>query len=486
MVVLVAAGLAAAAVVTYEEQRSFLLHRVDGQVEAALVPLSFRLQLGRAGAGPANSRRPPAGVRRPRGVQPGAALPPGTFGEVLGPGGKVLRRRTFSYGGKAPAPPALPKRYPVSQSGASLRLFTVGSVGGSGGRYRAAAFTDNGDTAVVAVSLHEADATLHRLVMVELLVGAGVIIALVMLGWVVIRIGLRPLERIGRVAAEIAGGDLSRRVTPSDGRTEVGRLGRALNEMLGQIERAFDDRSRSEARLRRFLADASHELRTPLAAIRGYAELFRIGAAREPQTLERAMSRIEAEAARMGVLVEDLLLLAQLDQAPEPRRVTVGLWEVAEQAVQDARVAGGGREIAFGGDGEELTVRGDPDRLRQVVANLLRNTIIHTPDGTPVEVTLTRHGDHAALSVRDHGPGLPAGDPERLFERFWRSEGGRRRGHGGAGLGLAIVRAIVVADSGTVTAGDATGGGALFIVELPLAPRARGSQESLSLLTSDS
>jgi two-component system, OmpR family, sensor kinase len=490
MVVLVAAGLLVAAVATYEEQRSFLLDRVDQQVQAGLGAVAFELRPpGVRPARAAGGRRFPfAGLlgRRPPGIGP-ASLPPGTFGELIGPGGNVVRRRTFSYGGTTPAPPNLPSRFPISRAGDPLRLFTVHSSRGPDTRYRAAAFAvTGGDTVVAAVPLKETDDTLHRLVMVESLVGGGVILALVLLGWAVIRIGLRPLERIGRVASEIAAGDLSRRVTPSDQRTEVGRLGRSLNEMLGQIERAFTARRQSEDQLRRFLADASHELRTPLASIRGYAELFRLGAVDDPATLERAMARIESEAARMGVLVEDLLSLAALDQAPERPRVPVDLSELAAHAAEDTRVTARDRNVLVDVDELPVTVLGDSDQLRQLVANLLRNAVLHTPDATPIEVSVHRDGDLARLEVRDHGPGVPGDAGDQIFERFWRTEGGRTRGKGGAGLGLAIVKAIVTAHGGTVHAANAPGGGARFEASLPALPPAAPSQESLSLLTSDS
>jgi two-component system, OmpR family, sensor kinase len=345
---------------------------------------------------------------------------------------------------------------------------------------------------VVAVSLRETDDTLHRLVVVQGLVGVGVILALVALGWVVIRIGLRPLERIGRVASEIAGGDMSRRVTPADPRTEVGCLGRSLNEMLTQIEQAFTARHQSEDQLRRFLADASHELRTPLASIRGYAELFRLGAADDPATLERAMARIEAEATRMGVLVENLLSLAALDQAPERPRVPVDLGELAAHAAEDTRVTAPDRSVRLCIDEPAMTVMGDPDQLGQLVANLMRNAVIHTPAGTAIEISLRSEGGRdgrALLEVRDHGPGLPDDATDQLFERFWRTEGGRSRGKAGAGLGLAIVKAIAVAHGGSVHAGNvaaADGGGAVFQVSLPAVPAVAPSQENLSLLTSDS
>jgi two-component system OmpR family sensor kinase len=493
MVVLVAAGLAVAAVITYEEQRSFLMDRVDQQVQSALAPVAFELRIpGTRAARPAGARPgrrfPFAGAfgRRPPGIGP-ASLPPGTFGELIAPGGKVLRRRTFTYGEPAPAAPTLPARIPLSRAGSALRLFTLHSSRGPDIRYRAAAASvPGGETLVVALSLRETDDTLHRLVVVEVLVAGGVILALVLLGWVVIRVGLRPLERIGRTASEIAQGDLSRRVSPADPRTEVGRLGRSLNDMLGQIESAFTARRQSEDQLRRFLTDASHELRTPLASIRGYAELFRLGAADDPATLERAMARIESEAARMGVLVEDLLSLAALDQAPERPRMSVDLTELAAHAAEDARVTAPDRDVLVDADEPAVAVMGDPDQLRQLLANLVRNAVIHTPTGTPIEIGVRRDGALARLEVRDHGPGIPEGAGDQLFERFWRTEGGRSRGRGGAGLGLAIVKAIATAHGGDVHAANAAGGGACFEVSLPALPATQSSQESLSLLTSDS
>jgi two-component system OmpR family sensor kinase len=271
---------------------------------------------------------------------------------------------------------------------------------------------------------------------------------------------------MGRVATEIAHGNLSRRVTPANDRTEVGRLGASLNAMLVQIEQAFTDRSQSEDRLRKFLSDASHELRTPLASIRGYAELFRLGAARDPAEVERAMGRIEAEATRMGVLVEDLLMLARLEELPERPLVEVDLRELAEQAVQDTRAAAPDREVLLHA-GPSVRVLGDPEQLRQVLSNLTRNAVIHTPSGSPIEITVAPEGEHAVLEVRDHGAGLPADAGGHLFERFWRTEGGRSRGRGGAGLGLSIVKAIVETHHGEVQAYNAAEGGAVFRVSFP-------------------
>jgi two-component system OmpR family sensor kinase len=320
---------------------------------------------------------------------------------------------------------------------------------------------------VVAVPLREVDQTLDSLLRVEALLGAGVLLTLAVLAWWLVRVGLRPLDRMGATADAIAAGDLSRRVSPATPRTEVGRLGVALNGMLVQIERAFADRQASEDRLRRFLADASHELRTPLSSIRGYAELFRIGATGTPEETAKAMRRIEEEATRMGVLVEDLLTLARLDEVRDPVREPVDLARLVKDAVDDARATAPDRAVDLESDGA-VSVIGDRDQLRQVVGNLVRNALVHTPAGTPIELRVSRAGDDAALVVRDHGPGLPTDDGGALFERFWRATPGRGRGRAGAGLGLAIVAAIVEAHGGSVDAANAPDGGARFEIRLPL------------------
>jgi two-component system OmpR family sensor kinase len=353
----------------------------------------------------------------------------------------------------------------------------VRSAGSSELRYRLYASATPGDPShmtVVAVPFTEIDATLNHLLLIEALVIAAVLIALAAAAWWLVRLGLRPLDRIGATAGAIAAGDLSHRVERAEPRTEVGRLGLALNAMLARLEQAFAERRASEERLRRFLADASHELRTPLSSIRGYAELFRIGAAREGPDVEKAMSRIEDESARMGVLVEDLLALARLDEVRDAHREPVDLAGLARDAVHDAQAVAPDREIELrdAGDGAAV-VDGDPDQLRQVLANLMRNALVHTPAGTPIEVALRTAGDDATLEVRDHGPGLPTKDPSELFDRFWRADPGRGRGRAGAGLGLAIVAGIVHAHGGRAEAADAEGGGARFTVVLPL--RSAGS-----------
>jgi two-component system OmpR family sensor kinase len=324
-------------------------------------------------------------------------------------------------------------------------------------------------TLIVAIPVGETFATLHRLLGIQALVSLAVLLSVAGLALWLVRVGLRPLEGIGETAGAIAAGDLSRRVQPADGRTEVGRLGLALNTMLAQIETAFDQRRRSEERLRRFIADASHELRTPLTSIRGYAELFRRGAGERPEDLATSMARIEAEAARMGVLVDDLLLLARLDEGRPLAREYVDLARVVTDAVDAARVIEPERSIEVETQ-EPVQVVGDEGRLRQVIDNLLDNARVHAPAGTPVRVGVRLDEPEAVLTVSDEGPGM---DPEvatRAFERFYRGDPARSRETGGAGLGLSIVAAIVEAHGGAVRVvppeADATG--TTFEVRLPL------------------
>jgi two-component system, OmpR family, sensor kinase len=401
----------------------------------------------------------------PGGPDPAAAnLPPGTYGERRDSAGQVVGDPvTISYGEADFPAPDLPSELRPGE------LLTVHAKGGGDLRYRVrAAPSPRGEgLTIVAIPLEALEQTLDRLLLVEGLVIAAVLALLAVLSWVLVRAGLRPLERIGATADEIAAGELSHRVEAVDERTEVGRLGLALNAMLERLDEAFRQREASEGRLRRFLADVSHELRTPLASIRGYAELFRIGAASEPDQTDKAMRRIEEESARMGVLVEDLLTLARLGEVRDRPSEAVDLGALAADAAADARAMDPARAITVSGD-DEAVVLGDPDQLRQVLANLMRNALVHTPAGTPVEVRVRRDGaGQAELEVRDHGPGLPDGDPAALFDRFRRPESDGPRA--GAGLGLAIVAGIVSAHGGEVSAADAPGGGASFVVRLPVA-----------------
>jgi len=473
VLLLSAAGLVLLAAVTYAEQRSFLLGRVDQELRSAGPALSFALdQAGyrpSGGVGGAIGSSRQAGAEPPRGGPAGGGanlnLPPGTYGQRRAASGKVLGHVLITYGQAAPPAPLLPSQLSTG------KIFTVGSAGSSGLRYRAYVYHDPEDTGltVVAVPLREVDDTLSRLQLVEALVIVGALLALGVSAFFLVRLGLRPLDRMEITAGEIAAGQLSRRVSPATSRTEVGRLGLALNAMLERLEQAFAERQASEERLRQFLADASHELRTPLASIRGYAELFRMGATRDGVETETAMRRIEDESKRMGILVEDLLTLARLDEAPELRRGPVDLVALAQDAVNDAHATAPERPITLSAPGAAF-VSGDPHQLRQVLANLLRNALVHTPAETSIEVSVEQSDNDVTVSVRDHGPGLPGGSSERLFDRFWRAEGGRERGRAGAGLGLAIAGGVVDAHGGRISARNASGGGAMFVVALPKSP----------------
>src|SRR5947208_8179920 len=342
---------------------------------------------------------------------------------------------------------------------------TLGSTGSTQYRAHFETFPD-GSKLVVAAPLNEVEASLHHLLVIELLVSLGVLAAIVGLGLWLVRVGLRPLARIEQTAGAIAAGDLSRRIENVDERTEIGRLSAALNAMLGQIERAFAERTASEQRLRRFVGDASHELRTPLASVQAYAELFERGARDRPEDLARAMAGIEREAQRMGVLVDDLLLLARLDQGRPLERTEVDLTEVAREAVDVARVLEPDRRLELEAP-EPVVVEGDPERLRQVIDNLLANVRAHTPAATAAKVRVARDDGSAVIEVADEGPGLTDEQAERVFERFYRGESSRTRTEGGTGLGLAIVAAIAHAHEGSVAVDRRNGAGVAFRVSLP-------------------
>ncbi|SET83424.1 sensor histidine kinase [Geodermatophilus poikilotrophus] len=346
-----------------------------------------------------------------------------------------------------------------------------------------------GYTLVIGGDLGRDERAIRQLVAAQLVVGLAVLTLLGIAAYVLVRNSLRPLTEVERTAAAIAAGDLSQRVPAGDDRTEVGRLATALNGMLSRIEYGFraqqasEEQARaSETRMRRFVADASHELRTPLTSIRGFAELYRQGAVGSPEETARLMQRIESEGARMGVLVEDLLQLARLDQQRPLSITPVDLAEVAGDAVHDARAVQPDRPLTLHLDeslSEVPVVLGDEARLRQVVGNLVTNALVHTPPTAPVTVTVSDEpaagdgpvdgddGGVVVLRVADGGPGMAPEDAARVFERFYRADPSRARTAGGTGLGLAIVSALVAAHGGTVHLDTAPGRGAVFTVRLP-------------------
>ena len=366
-------------------------------------------------------------------------------------------------------------------------------------------------TLIIGASLGNVNRTLGYLTSLDVIVSLIIMLGLGVVSVAVVRTNLRPLDDIEETAEEIAAGHLDRRVPDRDPRTEVGRLGRSINTMLTQIESAFRDRQeseeaavQSEERMRRFIADASHELRTPLTAIRGFAEYYRqrggVAAGEEargslsPEDLDRIMQRVESEAARMGVLVEDLLLLARLDQQRPIEHQPVDLLVLAADAVQDTRMIAPDRPVQLTVEpGQAFLVLGDEARLRQVIGNLMANALTHTPDGTAVDVRLgsgqltgtppspgapAPARPAAVLEIADQGPGLTAEQARRVFERFYRADQARnRKSGGGSGLGLAIVSALVAAHDGTATVDSEPGQGATFRVTLPLAPDTGEAEE---------
>jgi two-component system, OmpR family, sensor kinase len=453
VIVLSLVGLAVANVATYASLRSFLFDRTDQGLLDARGGISHAISRGCTDHD----------GRAPRGATPGDYL------ELRGSDGEIVcRGQVTSYDDPTPSPPNLPNEITGADATPEGAKFIVDARDG-GDRYRVHAWTDfdTGATLIAARSLADVDATLRRLLLIELLVTVAVLGALAALGLWVVRLGLRPLDQIGSTAAAIAAGDLTRRVERAEPRTEVGRLGLALNAMLTQIENAFNAQAASERRLRRFVADASHELRTPLAAVRAYAELFSRGADRRPDDLERAMEGISRESERMSLLVQDLLLLARLDEGRPLERERVELDEVVEEAVETASTVEPERAVEL--ESKPVTVLGDRDRLRQIVDNLLSNVRAHTPPGTPVRVRVGPDNGHAVVEVDDSGPGLPADVRDRVFERFYRADRSRARTTGGVGLGLSIVAAVAEAHGGRALAESIPGDGATFRIELPLA-----------------
>jgi two-component system OmpR family sensor kinase len=440
---LTALGLLVAGGVTYRQQHDFLYTRLNQQLSA--------LQAQVSDPGPPGQLELYLRQSLHNGGQPVQIV---SATDIIA---EVHTPFETGYVSTLADPPQLPQK----ESGS----FTMQSP-----RYRGVVYNDGqGDRYEIALSLRDVDQNLHHLLFVEGAVFLAVLITLALLAWWVVNLGLKPIHEMEETAGKIADGDLSQRVDIVDQNTEVGRLGIAFNQMLEQIENAFREKGESEERLRRFVADASHELRTPLTSIRGYAELFRRGAADRPEDLAKAMRRIEEEAGRMGVLVDDLLLLARLDQGRPLEEHPVDLTRITRDAVDDARTVAPNRPIDYSPNGA-IIVSGDEVRLRQVLANLMQNALRHTPPDTPVHVRVESGADSATIEVRDEGPGMSSDVAAHVFERFWRGDPSRQRASGGAGLGLAIVAAIADAHGGHAEVESSPGNGATFRVVLPRTP----------------
>jgi two-component system OmpR family sensor kinase len=468
--------------------RSYLTDRVDLQLTSVSQRLSHEDRTNKL----------PAGLPRP-----GSVFPGGLF-----PNGGQLTYRFTPQGSLEPADPTSDQTLSPPKLGSftSLRThagtgpFTVGSQDGNS-RWRVIAVNrvdsneiDTGGVSVMAISLQDIDLTADRLLAIDATVTLLVLLLIGLAAAWVVRIGMRPLTRMETMSAEISAGDLSRRVDDADPHTEPGRLGIALNSMLGRIESEIAARTTSEQRLRQFVADASHELRTPLTSIRGFAELYRRGGAPPGPLLDETMSRIESEAARMGLLVDDLILLARLDLRRPMDRRQVDLLAIAADTIRDAHARMPDRSIRLSAldeasdTFEPVTVLGDESRLRQVATNLVANALQHTPDQAEITVRVGRWdarrslmgppvvaavgapsptGSAAVLEVADTGPGVPLDHAQRVFERLYRVDPSRTRSLGGSGLGLSIVAAIVHSHGGRVELTTGSGKGATFRVLLP-------------------
>lgn len=473
------AALLVSDVGTYSALRSFLLHRADAALQAARGPIEHA-----------------AGTNRCPTASQVSFLARGLFVELRDQQGHVICSAGASLGGNNFTVPALPTRIVVPASGTSqprrvspfapgrdgfrrpgraATFFTVRSVRPASIHFRVAASTLRGsDQLILALPIDQLYATLRRLVAIETALTFTALGASIGLGWWLVRAGLRPLAQVQGTAAAIASGGLGERVPGATPKTEIGRLAQTLNVMLGRLEDTSAQRDQTERELRvsqehlrRFVADASHELRTPLAAVAAYAELFERGAQDNPNDLVRVMSGIRSETARMSKLVQDLLILARLDEGVPIERAPVELVSIAAQAV-DTAIAVAPRWPVGLIASHPIELVADKDRLRQVLDNLLSNVRAHTPPGTPAVVRLTSTTAHAVIEVSDRGPGMHGDTVEKAFERFYREDPSRSRASGGAGLGLAIVAAIVSSHGGDVSTSATPGGGATFTVRLPL------------------
>ncbi|HVC69987.1 MAG TPA: HAMP domain-containing sensor histidine kinase [Acidimicrobiales bacterium] len=482
--------LAIANVVTYSALQSFLYQRIDQQLDQSHVGIEAWLNGGHTlscyaipgqavpGANPSVGSGP--GVNDQDNQPPSNAIEVQAV-EVRTPTGAIVGSQICAANvNDTNYTPQLPRTitgFTRARNGEHVAYFVTPATraGGPDFRVRASILKD-GNQLIVAQPLGNTVSTLHQLLLVELVASAGGVVLALIGGLWLVRLGLRPLLDMERTAETIAAGNLTERVPGENEKTEVGRLARTLNVMLTRIETAFKARLASERRLRdseqrlrRFVADASHELRTPIAAVSAYAELFGRGASENKDDLERLMNGIRNETGRMERLVADLLLLARLDERRPLEYQSVDLVALCAEAVQTASTVGPQWPVTFEAT-EPVEIMGDPTGIRQVVDNLLGNVRAHTPAGTTARVSVGRDTVGAVIRVADTGPGMDSDEAQLIFERFYRSDPSRSRLHGGAGLGLSIVSAIVAGHGGTVSAEGQPGVGTTFTVHFPFAP----------------
>lgn len=443
--------------------RHFLVNQLDAQI--GTISHATQTQLDRAGI---EIQQQQTDDMQFRPIRPLRGVPTTTSVTLLAPNGDLIGQLGGDLSG--------------SSIGASFKGFTTAKVAATNGK--PFTFTDEADnhyrviatvlpsqqgSVLVSSSLESVNRTLKELGFLFLLISLIVLALIGFLARSFIRVSLKPLSEVEVTAAAIAAGDLSARLPEARPTTEVGKLTTSLNQMLGRIEESFAVRVQSESKLRRFVADASHELRTPLTAIRGFAELHRQGAVSGEEKTRELIGRIEKESIRMGSLVEDLLLLARMDQNPELNREPVDLEYLINEVVASARAAGPDHPITVEIPDEDNFVLGDAIRIHQAVANLLANARTHTPIGTPITVSVKHQDSEIALTVADEGPGLSESDQAKIFERFYRADSSRARTKGeGSGLGLSIVDAVMKAHGGTVSVASKLGQGCAFTLHFPL------------------
>ncbi|MEI6671717.1 MAG: HAMP domain-containing sensor histidine kinase, partial [Actinomycetes bacterium] len=453
VVLLSAIAFAASSIAANYALRGYLVTQIDSELIS--VASGSLPQVQRSGIERDDEYNP---VPKTKTGNPVRRIPTATSLTLLGADGKVSAQIGGDLNGnsKSPYVAALTVAEISSHNG---KPFTV-ETPESDIRVVALPFSNGQGTVIAAKSLGELDRTIAKLRFLFLLISLILLIIILIAARTVIRVGLRPLNDVEVTAEEIAHGNLSARLPDADPATEVGRLVTSLNTMLSRIEESFSVQTQSENKLRRFVADASHELRTPITAIRGFSELHRQGAVTGAKETSELIGRIENESKRMGSLVEDLLLLARLDQAREMDTKPVDINKVVEEAVISARAAGPHHPVKLISAGAEIFTLGDESRIHQVVANLLANARAHTPAGTPITVSLSTTDAGVEVTVADKGPGLSIEDQRRIFERFYRADESRvRTGDDGSGLGLSIVDAIMQAHGGSVSVKSELGTG---------------------------